>query len=316
MGAPAVKADRDEILRIALDCGFDVAGIAPAEVPAEDIENFRRYIALGRHGAMDYLEKFRPARENPDLVMKGARSALVLGVFYNSQEAESLLTSANLKISRYALGPDYHTVLRKRGWILKKRLKEAFPAMRTRFCVDTAPVAEKTFAREAGIAFRGKHTNMIHPGRGSYFFLAVMLLEAQVDRGEPLRDRCGSCRLCIDACPTKALEEYRIDPRKCISYLTIETPEPIPQETAPFLAGNVFGCDICQEVCPYNKPLPVSAHWPDVRPAAREFLKNRPVTPGELIEGSALVRINEEKLKDNLAKAGSRAAPNLAQTIV
>lgn len=301
MAAQAVEVSKEILFRIARETGFDLAGIADARIPAEDQANFRTYLAEGRHGEMSYLSEFRAARENPDLVMSGAKSALVLGTFYRNQEAETVLNGARKRIARYALGPDYHAVFRKRGWILKRRLKEVYPGMRTRFCVDTAPVAEKTLARQAGIAFRGKHTNMIHPGMGSYFFLCVMLLDAVVEPDEPARDRCGSCRLCVDACPTNALEEYRIDPRKCISYLTIESRNPVPQEFRGKLAGNVFGCDICQEVCPYNRAEFTAPGWPPLRKAALDFLRGSPVEISQLISESSMVRIDEEKFKDNLS---------------
>lgn len=301
MAAPAAEiVSREVIFRIAGECGFDLAGIADARVPEQDQQDFRLYLREGRHGEMDYLEEFLAAREDPNLVMSGTKSALVLATFYRDPAAEKALAGAKRRIARYALGPDYHLVLRKRGWILKRKLREAYPRMRTRFCVDTAPVAEKSLARQAGIAFRGKHTNMIHPNRGSYFFLSVMLLDAWVEPDMPARDRCGSCRLCIDACPTSALEEYRIDPRKCISYLTIETQGPVPEEYRGKLAGNIFGCDICQEVCPYNRSDFAGANWLPLRESALAFLENKEVSPADLIAGSSMVRINEEKLKDNI----------------
>lgn len=300
MAAPAVEVSREVLFRLAAESGFDLAGIADARIPEEDQDLFRQYLKDGRHGEMTYLEEFRPARENPDLVMSGAKSALVLGTFYRNQKAEETLAGAKQRIARYALGPDYHAVFRKRGWTLKRKIREVYPRMRTRFCVDTAPLAEKTLAREAGIAFRGKHTNMIHPAMGSYFFLCVMLLDSFVPADQPARDRCGSCRLCIDACPTNALEEYRIDPRKCISYLTIESRSAVPSEYRGRLAGNVFGCDVCQEVCPYNRQTFTAEGWPAPRETALAFLRGQDVSLAELIAGSSMIRINEEKLKDNI----------------
>lgn len=302
MAAPeAESVSREVIFALARECGFDLAAVTDARIPEQDQEDFRAYIREGRHGDMDYLEEFRAARENPELVMSGTKSALVLATFYRDPRADAILAGAKRRIARYALGPDYHLVLRKRGWILKRKLREAYPRMRTRFCVDTAPVAEKSLARQAGLAFRGKHTNMIHPNRGSYFFLSVMLLDAWVQPDQPAKDRCGSCRLCIDACPTSALEEYKIDPRKCISYLTIETRSPVPAEYRGKLAGNVFGCDICQEVCPYNRTDFAASNWLPLRESAVAFLENREVSAEELLAGSSMVRINEEKLRDNIS---------------
>lgn len=188
-------------------------------------------------------------------------SAICLGFVYRSETSEELLSHMEKKVSRYALGTDYHIVLRKKGNQIVKELKELYPDFKFRQSVDSLPIAEKILTRESGVVWQGKHTNLIHPKLGSYFFLSIILTDLELGetpKEEKTTDHCGSCRRCLDICPTNALEPYQIDAPKCISYLTIED-RSTSEVTDSFMEwdrkGWVYGCDLCQEVCPWNEGI-------------------------------------------------------------
>jgi len=303
--------DSGRLKELALAEGYDLAGICEAKLSQEDISNLREFVSLGHHAGMSWFSKLLEIRTNPELFLPGAKSALVLGLSYRSQESETMLGESDLKISRYAVGRDYHRVLKKKGLRLLASIASTFPEIQGRVSVDSAPVPEKIFGRMAGIGWQGKHTNLIHPRLGSYFFLSVVLLDRVFASDVPITDGCKTCRKCIDACPTHALEEYRIDSRKCISYLTIEEKGKIPSEFHGKTEGWIFGCDICQEVCPYNSRK--SAH---VDTKERAFFPRKEILP--LLEkedpgrevweiaktGSPLGRIDYERLLDRREASG------------
>lgn len=246
--------------------GFRWCGAAPAESLAQELEHLRRWIAEGRHGSMHWLARDPQRRANPLAVLDGCRTVIVLGMNYLAEQPPGeMLPHARPgmgRISKYARTRDYHRVMEK---ALRKLARwvdnELAPGARTRGYVDYGPVMERPWAARAGLGFAGKHTLLINPAEGSYHFLAVLLTTAHIERpgGEapPLpgaADGCGDCRRCIDACPTGAITEpWRFDARRCISYLTIEHKGPIAGEFHGQTAGYLFGCDICQDVCPYNR---------------------------------------------------------------
>ena len=263
---------------------------------------------------------------DPAQVFPEARSALVLGSLYRDRDYEAKLSSAQVKISRYAAGRDYHKVLRKRGKRLLAAIQERYPGTLGRITVDSAPVAEKVLGREAGIGWVGKHTNLIDPLLGSYFFISVLLLNLEPAPGVsaepeevespfdlPQPERCGQCTLCLDACPTGALKPYRIDARRCLSYLTIELDENMPSEFRHRTEGWAFGCDICQEVCPYNTPAGRRTEQTaetdyQARKAVLSILETGESPTGEadwdeLTLGSPIRRISQDKLRDNIDAA-------------
>lgn len=230
------------------------------------------------HGSMRYLERRDAVERRADLdrTMEGVRSVVVVGVNYashgSSPESES---SDRAVIARYARGRDYHEVLPPLLEVLSAELAAVDPSCRSRAYVDTGPILERELAREAGLGWFGKNTMLIHPEHGSWFVLGVLLTSAELEATEPFSDdRCGSCRSCLDACPTGALLGRDdtgapvLDARRCISYLTIEAKGPIPVELRALLGNRVFGCDICQEVCPWNerfaRPTDVSDFTPRV----------------------------------------------------
>jgi len=261
--AASTPAQRTQwIKQTGLRHGFDEVGIADAG-PHPEMTQFDEWLTRGFHGEMGYLERQREKRLSPDKIMDGVESVIVAALDYSTSEPLSVDREVGTEhgwISRYAWGDDYHHVIEKmlRAWC--KELEAAAPGNRFRFYVDHGPVLEKVFGRYAGVGWMGKHTNLIHPERGSWFFLAVILTDLPLERDEPIADLCGTCTACLDACPTDAfVAPYVLDARRCISYLTIESKEAIPEEFHGTLGHHVFGCDVCQDVCPWNrKPIPLN----------------------------------------------------------
>lgn len=258
----------------ALDAGFDLVGIAPPSA-AKDLEFLPHWIEKGYGGEMKYLAN--PRREDPRLVLPSVKSIICVGLIYNTPhpysieiagssgrtldpQSNSLATrDSNPRgwISRYAWGRDYHKVMRKKLEQLRSSLERLTDGVETRVYVDTGPVMERAFARISGMGWMGKNTCIINEQKGSGFFLGVILTNLELELDVPAPDRCGSCTRCLDACPTGALTEpYVMDASRCIAYLNIELRGAIPEEFRASIGSNVFGCDICQDVCPWNgRPL-------------------------------------------------------------
>lgn len=260
------------VKRLAAEAGFELAGIAACG-PMADFERFRMWVDAGMAGEMRYLTDHRAdVRADPRLVLPEARSALCVGKLYNGPEAYSTaFASTELGwISRYAWGDDYHTWLRAGLERVASAIRrEAGPDVRTRACVDTAPVLERSLAREAGLGWIGKNTCLINQMAGSWFFLGELLLSLELEADTAPPDRCGSCTRCIDACPTAAIVPFgtgwTVDSRLCISYLTIELRGNIEVTLRERVGHHIFGCDICQDVCPWNRKAPVTLE-PEFQP--------------------------------------------------
>ncbi len=248
------------IKRLALEAGFDLAGIAPAVTP-EGYHQFLDWLNQGYAGEMSYIERRKEAYQHPQYVMSSVKSVLMLTLNYRTEEPPPR-SGTEARISRYAWGStDYHSVIRKKMKQLSQRIREHFPDCETRGVVDTAPLLERDFAQLAGLGWIGKNTLLLNQTEGSWFFLAGMLLSDELDYDEPFQtSHCGTCTRCLDACPTDAfIDAGTLDARKCISYLTIELrDQPIPLELRTGLQEWVFGCDVCQDVCPWNRKAPVS----------------------------------------------------------
>ena len=232
--------------------GFDLAGACPA-VASPGLDGLRRWLAAGYAGRMEYFARRAEAYEHPRHVMDGVRSLLVLAKNYRSQPPQPPGPGQGA-ISRYAWGGDYHDTIRRGLHRLCDFHRQLVPEAEVRGVIDTAPLLERPFAQLAGLGWIGKNTLLLNQRLGSWFFLAVLLTSEVLEYDVPATaDHCGTCRACLDACPTGALvAPYRLDARKCISYLTIELREPIPE---PLRAGQgqwLLGCDVCQEVCPWN----------------------------------------------------------------
>jgi len=257
----------ETIKKLALDCGFELAGIAPA-APVPEAAYYRDWIAAGMAGEMRYLTDRRAAlRNNPRSLLPSARSILCVGKLYNSPQPYSTdFEGSDLAwISRYAWGADYHDVLRAGLSRVVEGLRALSPApFDWKICVDTAPLLERAYARHAGLGWIAKNTCLIHQGMGSWFFLGELLLSLDLEADRPPPDRCGSCTRCIDACPTQAIvptglpdgPAWALDARLCISYFTIELRSASPEAARPGIGRHVFGCDICQDVCPWNRRAP------------------------------------------------------------
>lgn len=250
-----------EVKAIARDAGFELAGITPA-VPSPDFARYQTWVERGRAGKMGYLADRRAGvRGDPRNLLESARSILCLGKLYNTEHGHQ---PGEPSISRYAWGRDYHDVLREGMQEIVYRL-QALVDFEYKLCVDTAPLLERSYAHAAGLGWIGKNTCLINQDSGSWFFLGEILLSIDLPADEPPPDRCGTCARCIEACPTDAivtsqneLAGYMIDSRLCISYLTIELKGSIPQPLRPGIGHHVFGCDICQDVCPWNSRAPVT----------------------------------------------------------
>lgn len=253
------EALTDELKSQARSLGFSLAGVCPA-VAAPGQARFDEWLSAGYAGQMHYLADRRDAYEHPKSVLDGARSILMLAMDYKTEEPAPLPKGSG-RIARYAWGSlDYHDLIRKRLNQLATRLRELEPQCVARGVVDTAPLMEREFAQLAGLGWIGKNTLLLNKQRGSWFFLAALLTDLELEYDQPQAvDHCGTCRACLDACPTNAfVEPYVLDASRCISYLTIELKDAMPVELRNGVGGWLFGCDVCQEVCPWNQNAPAS----------------------------------------------------------
>jgi len=248
-----------KIKEMAKNLGFELTGITKAETPTH-LVFFENWLKAGFHGQMDYLSRGLERRKNPELILPNAKSIICCGLIYFSEPKKEISSSEYGKISSYAWGKDYHDIVHDKLKALEKFIKaEISPAAQTKFYADTGAVLERDYAQKAGLGWMGKNTCLIHPQLGSWFFLGEILTDMELEYDSPfIYDHCGTCTRCIDACPTQAIKAPRLlDARDCISYLTIEHRGPIPEEKRGWIGSHISGCDICQEVCPYNQnPLP------------------------------------------------------------
>ena len=235
--------------------GFDKVGIVRAELLGDEGARFREWLAHGYHADMQWMARDPEKRINPREVFSEARSVIVVALnYYTEHKHQNNLATG--KVSRYAWGDDYHDVMSTKLKSLLSWIKEQWPEAEGKACVDIQPVMDKAWAVRAGLGWLGKHSNVITPEFGSWVFIGELLLNLELDcESEEIEDHCGTCTLCIDACPTLAITEpYVVDSNKCISYATIELREPdIPLHVAENLSGWFYGCDICQDVCPWNR---------------------------------------------------------------
>jgi epoxyqueuosine reductase len=248
----------DTVKRLALECGFELAGVARAEPLTEDYALYSTWTGAGMAGEMRYLTDHRAeVRRDPRNLLPAARSVVCVGKLYNQPLPAP--REGHAVFSRYALGHDYHDVLREALEEFAHKLAALTPH-EWKICVDTAPLLERSYARQAGLGWIGRNTCLINEPLGSWFFLGELITTLELEPDSPPPDRCGTCTRCIEACPTQALVSrdggWTLDSRRCISYLTIELRGAFPEEQRESIGGHVFGCDICQEVCPWNARAP------------------------------------------------------------
>ncbi len=286
------------------ELGFTMIGISKAVELEQEARNLEKWLKAGYHGKMDYMENFFDKRIDPRKLVDGAES--VISVIHNYfPQSDTHLSDDHPKISRYAWGKDYHKVLKKKLYELFQFIHEyVSDDIQGRVFVDSAPVMDKAWAQRSGLGWIGKHTNLITPRRGSYFFIGEIILNLKLEYDGPIRDFCGTCTRCIDACPTNALEPYQINAQKCISYLTIELREEIPNSYADQMEGWIYGCDICQEVCPWNRFSTSQSGDFDpldhVRLSVEEWEELDEKTFKKLTKRTAMNRIKWNKMKNNL----------------
>lgn len=231
--------------------GFDFCGISEATFLEQEAPRLEQWLHEGRHGQMSYMENYFDKRLDPRLLVPGARS--VISLLYNYYPAQQQRTDAP-QISKYAYGDDYHELIREKLNEFLASLREQVGDLNGRAFVDSAPVLDKAWAAKAGLGWIGKHSNLINKQQGSFFFIAELIVDLELVADGPLADYCGTCTRCIDACPTGAIvAPYVVDGSRCISYLTIELKEEIPTEFAGRMQNWAFGCDVCQDVCPWNR---------------------------------------------------------------
>ncbi len=306
--------ERTEMVRReALRLGFDAVGFARARRLEREESRLEQWLKEDRHGTMQWMENHFEKRVDPRRLVPGAVSVVSLMISYHQPElAETQVTSDNPKISKYALGDDYHKVVKEKLFELFEFTGSVTGNIEGRVFVDSAPVLDKAWAVESGIGWMGKHTNVMNREWGSWFFLAEMIVDAEFDYSAPVTDHCGSCTRCIDACPTDAIyEPYKVDGSKCISYFTIELRDEIPEEYQQQMGEWIFGCDICQDVCPWNRKA---------KPGAEERLFARPESADrdidyweeldlekyrELFRKSTVKRAKFDGLKRNIKVAGA-----------
>jgi len=308
-----LHAARLELASLARAVGFGQVGIAGVDIPADE-QHLLRWLDAGFHGEMDYMHRHGVLRSRPADLVPGTVRVISARMDYwpeAARDAEEVLGDGSLAyVSRYALGRDYHKILRKALAQLAESLAQRLGPFGYRVCVDSAPVLEKAFARNAGLGWIGKHTNLIAHDAGSFFFLGEILTDLPLPLDEPASAHCGSCQACIPACPTAAIiAPYRLDARRCISYLTIEHHSAIPLELRPALGNRIYGCDDCQIVCPWNKFARQAAH-PDFKIRHGLDAPNLAALFGwtaaefdERMRGSAIYRIGFERWSRNIAVA-------------
>lgn len=295
------------------ELGFQQIGIADIDV-SEDEERLMRWLEQQRHGAMEYMHRHGRRRARPQELVPGTLRVISARMDYlppGARAADDVLEDPQLGyVSRYALGRDYHKVLRRRLAQLADKIRSHSTSLAQRAFVDSAPILEKAFAREAGLGWIGKHTNLINRQAGSWFFLGEILTDLPLPVDTPATSHCGTCHACIDICPTRAIVgPYQLDAKRCISYLTIELRAAIPEEFRPAIGNRIYGCDDCQLVCPWNKFARLSAE--------ADFLPRHALDGTRLVElfawteaeflarteGSAIRRIGYECWLRNIAVA-------------
>ncbi len=297
---------KEEIKSKAYELGFSYCGFSKAGFLEEEAPKLENWLKQNHHGEMKYMSNHFDKRLDPRLLMENTKTVISLMLNYYTDQKQNDPTAP--KISKYAFGKDYHFVIKEKLRELVEFMREQIGEVATKICVDSAPVMDKVWAKKAGMGWIGKNTNLIRPRVGSYFFIAEVLLDFSIEPDGPLKDYCGSCTRCIDACPTEAIvEPYVVDAKKCISYLTIELKEEIlPKQFQDKMDNWMFGCDICQDVCPWNrfsknhKELNFQPAEDLLNMSKKEWQELNKESFNKLFKSSAVKRTKYEGLKRNI----------------
>ncbi|MEO0364232.1 MAG: tRNA epoxyqueuosine(34) reductase QueG [Pseudomonadota bacterium] len=323
-----IRELRRSIDRAATDLGFDDVGVSDIELSGAG-ERLRQWLAAGRHGTMHWMARHGAKRWTPDALVGGTLRVISVRMEYLPESAEQavrLLDHPNKAyVSRYALGRDYHKIMRPRLQKLANAIERQIGAFGYRAFVDSAPVMEKPLAQKAGLGWIGKHTNLIDKNAGSWFFLGELYTDLKLPLDEPATDHCGSCRACIDVCPTNAITApYELDARRCISYLTIEHEGSIPESLREAIGNRIYGCDDCQLFCPWNKFAQLTRE-PDFAPrndldrvSLVDLASQDEQTWLSWMTGSAIRRIGFSRWRRNIAVAlgnATDASPTIDEAL-
>lgn len=295
-----------KIKQKAFELGFSFVGISKAEFLEKEARNLEKWLNNNHHGKMAYMENYFDKRTDPRLLVDDAKSVItVLCNYYTKKKQEDRKAP---KISKYAFGKDYHLVIREKLNQLHAFINEEVGEVNARGFVDSAPVMDKAWAERSGLGWIGKNANLINKESGSYFFIGELIIDLELDTDGPIEDYCGTCTRCIDACPTDAIiQPYVVDGSKCISYLTIELKDEIlPKEFSGKMQNWMFGCDVCQQVCPWNK-FSLQHNEPSFEPnlkllklTKKQWNELSKETFNELFKKSAVKRTKFDGLKRNI----------------
>jgi len=312
-----LKKRTEKVREAAHRLGFDGCGFAKAGRLEDEERRLREWLNQGRHGTMNWMENHFDKRVDPTKLVPGSKSVVsVIGSYFHPKHKHQQQQTDKPKISKYAQGRDYHKTYKKKLRRLFKETEEIIGSeIDGRVFVDSAPVLDKACAIRSGLGWRGKNSNILNKDIGSFFFIGEMIVDVEFLYSTQVTDHCGSCTRCIDACPTDAIyEPYRVNANKCISYLTIELKEAIPEEQRDQIGQWMYGCDICRDVCPWNS-TPAHSQMEDLKP--RDKILDHDIDFWQevdndqydsLFEGSAMRRAKFEKYKDNVAAVAKNMA--------
>ncbi|MCB0487109.1 MAG: tRNA epoxyqueuosine(34) reductase QueG [Cyclobacteriaceae bacterium] len=299
------------VKKLAADLGFQFCGISKAEFLEEEAPRLEEWLRRGYQGKMSYLENHFDKRLDPTLLVPGAKS--VVSLVYNYFPNNNLGQDDNFKIAKYAYGEDYHFVVKDKLKLLIESLQESIGEINGRAFVDSAPVMERAWAQRGGVGWIGKNSLLLNRKAGSFFFLAELIIDFELEVDGPMKDYCGTCTACMDACPTDAIPEpYVVDGSKCIAYFTIELKDQIPESVKGKFENWIFGCDICQDVCPWNRfATPHSEPQFEPKPGLDKITNQdwKELTEDvfqKLFKNSAVKRTGFNGLKRNIQFAGKK----------
>jgi epoxyqueuosine reductase len=300
-----LESNTYQIKKIATELGFTYCGIAKAEFLEEEAPRLSEWLKRGYSGKMKYLENHFDKRLDPTLLVPGAKS--VVSLLYNYYPEKDLARDGEFKVAKYAYGDDYHSVIREKLQEFMTRIQQQIGEVGGRVFVDSAPVMERVWAMRGGLGWVGKNSLLINKNMGSFFFLAELIIDLELTYDGPVKDYCGTCTACMDACPTDAIPSpYTVDGSKCISYFTIELKDELPSDLKGKFENWVFGCDICQDVCPWNrfsKPHQEKAFQPNESLGTftqKDWIEMTEEVFQEMFKNSAVKRTKFEGLRRNI----------------